>query len=132
MKKYSFVLFIVMIVSFGCSDSSLPTETQFDSSINGKNITIIPGHAYTLELDLNADAGYQWDYSISDNDVIGIDSTSYRPKSGNLNLCGGITVATFYFRGKKSGLCFVKLIEHQVWVKDVPPINTIRFSVNVK
>jgi predicted secreted protein len=132
MKKYYFFFFIVMSVLSGCSDSSLPTEVQYDSSINGKIITIIPGYVYALELDLNADAGYQWDYSISNAAVIEMDSTSYRPKSGNRNQCGGLTVETFYFRGKRSGLCFVRLIEHQVWEKDVPPINTIQFSINVK
>jgi predicted secreted protein len=132
MKKYYFLFFVVMSVLDGCSDSSLPTEVKYNSSINGKTISVIRGYVYTLELDLNADAGYQWDYSISDTTVIEIDSTSYRPKSGNWNQVGGLTIETFYFRGKKSGQCFVKLIEHQVWEKDVPPINTIQFSAIVK
>lgn len=132
MRKNYLLYFIAMSALIGCSDSALPTEVQFDSSINGKIITIIPDYIYSLELDLSADAGCRWDYSISDTTVLGIDSTSYRPKSGNWNQCGGMTIETFYFRGKRSGKCFVMLIEHQPWMKDAPPNNIVQFSVIVK
>ena len=132
MKKY-YLLFLV-IISFlsGCSDNVLSSEDQFDSSINGKSISITKNHQFILELDLNADAGYQWDYLLTDTAVIRIDSTNYKPKSDNWNQDGGVTIETFYFCGIKSGNCIVNLFEHRVWESNVEPINNIQFNVIVK
>jgi predicted secreted protein len=120
-----------MILFIGCSDSSMPTQTQLDSSINGKNVVYSSNQRFSLELDLLADAGYQWDYTISDTNTVRIDSTSYRPKSGNWNLDGGMTVESFYFRTMKTGKCTINLIEHQGWLPDVPPIHSVQFNVSV-
>lgn len=132
MKKY-YLLFLVAI-SFlsGCADNVLSSEVQFDSSINGKSISINKNHQFILELDLNADAGYCWDYTINDMTVLRIDSTSYRSKSGNSNQDGGVTIETFYFCGIERGNCKVNLFEHRVWESNVEPINNIQFNVIVK
>ena len=131
MKKY-YLLFLV-IISFlsGCSDNVLSSEDQFDSSINGKSISITKNHQFILELDLNADAGYRWDYSISDASVVRIDSTNYRPKSGDWNQVGGVTIETFYFCGIKKGNCIVNLFEHRAWESNIAPITTVHFNVIV-
>ncbi|OGU28575.1 MAG: hypothetical protein A2057_16930 [Ignavibacteria bacterium GWA2_35_9] len=132
MKKYYLLFFVIISFLSGCSDNVLSSEDQFDSSINGKSIRINKNHQFILELDLNADAGYCWDYSIGDTTVLRIDSTSYRPKSGNWNQCGGVTIETFYFCGIKKGNCEVNLFEHRVWESNIKPINTIQFNVIVK
>ncbi len=132
MKKYYPLFLIVISFLFGCSESTLPTEVRLDSSINGKNITVNNNSKFTMELDLNADAGYQWDYSLSNTSVLKVDSTNYRPKSGNWNQVGGLTVETFYFCSKKTGQCKINLIEHRGWESDVPPINTVQFNVIVR
>jgi predicted secreted protein len=132
MKKYYLLFLIIISLLFGCSDSSIPTEAQLDSSINGKNITVNTNSKFAMELDLNADGGYIWDYSLSDASVIKVDSTSYKPKSGNWDQVGGLTVETFYFCSKKTGQCKVNLIEHRGWESDVSPINTVQFNVIVR
>ncbi|OGU51761.1 MAG: hypothetical protein A2080_13525 [Ignavibacteria bacterium GWC2_36_12] len=132
MKTYYLLLLIIIPFLSGCSDNVLSTENQFDSSINGKSISINKNHQFILELDLNADAGYRWDYSMTDTSVIRIDSTNYRPKSGNWNQVGGVTIETFYFCGIKKGNCTVNLFEHRVWESSISPINTIQFNVIVK
>jgi predicted secreted protein len=132
MKKYYLLFLVILAFSSGCSDDVLLPEDQFDSSIDGKSIRINENHQFILELDLNADAGYSWDYSISDTTVLRIDSTTYRPKSNDRNLCGGITIETFYFCSINKGDCNVNLYEHQHWVSDVKPINYIQFKVIVK
>ena len=132
MKIYHYLFLIIISFLIGCSESSSPIETNYDSSINGKSIVIRPNQKYILELDLNADAGYSWTYTIANPKVINIDSTKYRAKSGKPNQVGGLTVETFYFSGKSTGQCFINLIEHQVWMKNVPPINTVRFNVIVR
>jgi len=120
MKKYYLLFFVIISFLSGCSDNVLSSEDQFDSSINGKSIRINKNHQFILELDLNADAGYCWDYSIGDT------------KSGNWNQCGGVTIETFYFCGIKKGNCEVNLFEHRVWESNIKPINTIQFNVIVK
>lgn len=131
MRKHHLAILGLIVVFLGCSDSSTPTQTQLVSSINGRNVAYPLNQTFSLELDLNADAGYQWDHSISDTTVIHLDSTRYRPKNGGPIVPGGLTVETFYFRTTKAGRCAVNVIEHQGWLPDVPPIHSVQFNVSV-
>jgi predicted secreted protein len=115
----------------GCSDSSLLTDTKYDSSINGNSITISRNQKFILELDVHADGGYQWFSSLSDSNAVWIDSTRFRPK-GDKQLVGGLTVESFYFRTNKNGKCKVSLYERRAWEKEISPINKIYFDVLVR
>ena len=132
MKK-CYPLFLVFI-SFlsGCSDNVTSTESKFDSSINGKNVILNMNRQLILELDLHADGGYMWSCSMTDSSVARMDSTNYRPKSGNWNQVGGITRETFYFSGIKKGDCKINLYEHRAWESNVAPINTVNFRVVIQ
>ncbi len=125
-------LLLLVLLFSGC-DLGVPVDSEAPSgsSVNGKSIFLKPNGSFVLELDLNADAGYSWYHKISDPAVFQLDSTSYRPKSGNWNLCGGMTVETFYFRGTKPGQCAVELVERQGWLPNDPPRNSVWFSVTV-
>jgi predicted secreted protein len=131
MRKHHLAMLGLLVVFFGCSDSSAPTEIQLDSSVNGKDVLFPLNQTFTLELDLNADGGYQWDHSLSDTAVIHLDSTTYRQKGGGPIVPGGLTVETFCFRTTRIGKCTVNLIEHQAWLPDVPPIHSVQFVVSV-
>ena len=131
MKTCYLLLLVVISFSAGCSDNILSTENQFDSSINGTSIRVNKNQQFILELELNADAGYRWDYSISDASVVRIDSTNYRPKSGDWNQVGDVTIETFYFCGIKKGNCIVNLFEHRAWESNIAPITTVHFNVIV-
>ena len=123
---------LFLLVLCGCDlGDSQKSEPQLDSSVNGKRIAYAPDQSFSLELDLNADAGYSWFFAISDTTVIHLDSTSYRPKSGNWNIVGGLTVETFYFRTLKTGQCSITLVQRQGWLPDVPPIDSVQFTVIV-
>ena len=122
----------LLLVLCGCDlGDPQKSEPQLNSSVNGKRVAYAPNQSFQLELDLSADAGYSWYYTISDTTVIHLDSTSYRPKSGNWNQVGGMTVETFYFQATKTGKCSIALDERQGWLPNVPPINSVRFSVVV-
>jgi predicted secreted protein len=122
----------LLLVLCGCDlGDSQKSEPRLDSSVDGTQVAYAPNQSFSLELDLNADAGYSWYYTISDTTVIHLDSTSYRPKSGNWNQVGGMTVETFYFQATKTGECSVALDERQGWLPSVPPIHSVRFSVIV-
>ena len=132
MKKYFSFVFVAAAISSGCSDSSSPTEINLDSSVDGQTITIAKNQQYTLELETNADAGYEWACTISDESIVIHDSTSSRPENNDSELDGGLTIETFYFRGVNSGSCTISLNEIQPWKDKYEPINTVQFGVIVK
>ena len=138
MKVNNLFVIIIFFLFAGCAKSTSSNEPKhdliepkYDSTINGRFLTCSSNQRFSLELDLNADSGYQWDYSISDTNIVRIDSTSYRPKSGNWNQVGGVTIETFYFHTMRYGKSDIEMIEHQAWMPNVPPIDTIRFIVSV-
>lgn len=104
MRAHHFTSFVLMMFFFGCSDQGvnsdfpMPYGAPLTSTIDGKYVACYPNQRFSLELDLNADGGYQWDLNISDRSIISLDSTRYRPKSGNWSAAGGLTVETFCFR----------------------------------
>jgi hypothetical protein len=126
----AFLLFLPVLC--GCDlGNSQYSDPQLTSGVHGKQVAYPPNRSFSLELDLNADAGYSWYYVISDTTVLHLDSTRYRPKSGNWNLCGGMTVETFYFQTTTPGRCSIAMDEQQGWLRNVAPVSTIRFDVVV-
>ncbi len=131
MNIHRSIVIIIFVTIAGCSQSPSPTEPQWDSSIDGKSVSYPPNQRFSLQLDVNADGGYQWDVSLTDTNIVRIDSTNYRPKSGNYNQVGGITVETFYFCTQNAGQNTVTLVERLNWEPSVPPIDSVSFTVNV-
>jgi len=132
MKSYASFIFILSFVLANCSQPSSPIDLTLDSSVSGKTVSYPLNSNFTLKLDLNADAGYQWDYSITDTNIVKIDSTCNAPKSGNPDQIGGVTIETFYFSTMKTGLSKISLVEHHPWDTDeIQPINSISFTVRV-
>ena len=126
--SYSFLSFVLG----NCSQPSSPIDQTLDSSVNGRTVSYPLNSNFTLTLDLNADAGYQWDYSITDTNIVKIDSTCYAPKSGNPDQIGGVTIETFYFGTMKTGQSKVSLVERHPWDSDeIQPNNSISFTVRV-
>lgn len=132
MKNIFTSIIILSVLFFACTDDKTITESELDSSVNGKNISLETNHNYNLKLDVHADGGYQWSYTLSNSEVLQIDSTSFKPKNPDPNIVGGLTEETFHFTSKKPGNCSISLIEHRIWEKDTPPITSIKFVVYVK
>jgi len=114
-----------------CTQPSSPEEPDLDASINDKTVYFRQSERFTLKLDLSADAGYEWEYSISDTHAVRIDSISFAPKSGNWNQVGGTTVETFFFCAAHMGRSVIDLQERRRWEQSVPAIRVIRFTVLV-
>jgi len=100
--------------------------------VDGKYISVTSGNKLTVELDVYADAGYRWDYTISNTKIVEIDSVCFKPKNPNELVCGGATIQTIYFHTIRPGRSEVYLYEHRSWEEDTPPIKTITFNVRVK
>lgn len=125
------LLFVLLALS-GCDPGqSLDPEPLLNSSSDGKTVKYRENQSFSLELDVSADAGYTWDCRISKETVVCLDSTSYRSKSGNRALDGGMTVETFHFRTLKVGECSVALDELRSWLPEVAPINSVRINIVV-
>jgi len=122
--------FIAAGLFISCSD--LGTQPVFDASINGKWLTLFTHQRFTLELDVLADAGYQWHPQMSDSTVVKLESTAYRPKNGGPIVPGGPTVETFYFCTGTAGRCTVRLSERHPWLPNELPAVTFEFTVIVK
>ena len=129
--KILFTLFVIFFLS-GCSDSTAPNEISLDSSVDGKYVFVNAKNKFTLELDVSADAGYRWDYTISNEKIVEVDSVCFRPKYSDEIIPGGTTIQTIYFNAIRPGRSKIYLYEHQPWEKDTPPIKTITFNVRVK
>jgi predicted secreted protein len=123
----------ILLCLCGCDLGELEDPgPQLDSSVDGKSIGYTLGESFSLELDVCADAGYRWYIVFSDSAVVRLDSAKYRPKSGDWNQVGGMTVETFYFHATTRGRCTVNMNERQGWMPSVPPINTVQFDVVVR
>ena len=132
MKSYASFIFILSFVLLNCSQPSSPIDQTLDSSVDGKSVSYPLNSNFTLRLDLNADAGYLWECSITDTNIVKIDSTCYAPKSGNPDQIGGTTIETFYFCTMKTGQSKILLVERRPWDSDeIQPINSISFTVRV-
>lgn len=131
MKNYFLVPAIPLLLFAGCSRSSAPTQVQLDSSINGDTLAISPNEKFSLQLDVNADGGYQWNYRMSDSTVITTDAPlTFKPK--NSQTVGGVTVETFYFRALKGGQSTMTFTQQRSWEKGVAPISIVKFLVTAK
>ncbi|HTY21688.1 MAG TPA: protease inhibitor I42 family protein [Desulfomonilaceae bacterium] len=135
MKKLLLILFSFFLLA-GCKDqgvSPVDDSIMLDGSINGKEMVTGLDYRFRLELEVLADAGFQWDCSFSDSSVVQLDRVSYR--SGSTTYPpppGGSVFETFYFKTNAQGSCTVRLIHHQAWMPNVPPRDTVSFQVYVR
>jgi len=132
MKTKIILLFFVVYLFFNCSNSTAPNEIFLDSSVDGKYISVTSGNKFIVELEVYADAGYRWDYTISNTKIVEVDSVRFKPKYSEEIIPGGTTIQTIYFNAIRPGRSKIYLYEHQPWEKDTPPIKTITFNVRVK
>ena len=136
MKAIASTAIGALVFLSGCNDMGTNTDVSgvtgrlFDSTVNGTTLACPVGVTFSLALDLSADAGYQWFYTMSNPSVVELVSTDYRPKNGGGGV-GGLTVETFYFQGAKPGTCTVVLDQRRGWETGVPPIVSISFQVSV-
>lgn len=136
MKTHSLLSILVTVAFFGCSN---PTEliqqtgNPLDSSVNGKTVIYPPNQSFSLDLEVLGPEGYQWDYTISDPAVLWMyRAPTSRPKDPGPIMPGGSVIETFYFRAGGIGQTTITFIEHQAWMKDVPPLVTVEFTVIVR
>ena len=131
MKVFISLIYFTVLLCASCSQSTSPSTSQIllDSTVDGKNLNYVLSQTFILELDAHGSAGYNWDCSIGDSNIVAIESIIIRPKS-EPSVPGGLSVASFHFRTMSTGSTQIKLIEHQRWLEDAP-INTIKFNVTV-
>ena len=133
MSAIHWILSVLVPLLGGGTEATPSAGSSLNSSVNGKVVVYPPGRKFSLDLDVPASAGYQWDYQLSDGDVVSSESRpDYRPKYGDAVVPGGLTVETFHFVTKSPGRCVIRLSQRQPWMTDVPPRDTLEFTVVVK
>jgi opacity protein-like surface antigen len=134
MKTTFFIALVVCTVLTGCSDLGTPPvdgTPQLSEDVNGLTLSYPRGQKFKLSLDSWADAGYQWDYTLSDSAVVCVEGdVTYR--SNNPGVPGGLATATVHFCTGHIGKCVVTMFEHQRWMTGVPPSTTVSFTVLVQ
>jgi predicted secreted protein len=138
MKNHIWIAFVT-VCFIACSKSSTPTnppvnqnESVIDSTVNGSTVKYSVGERFRLDLIVHVDAGFQWDYTMSDTNAVCVDSTTYRPFNPDSIRPGAAAIQAFHFRAFHTGTCSVRLIEHQPWEPNVAPIDTVSFAVKVQ
>jgi predicted secreted protein len=131
MKGHGFLAFVLVLFLVGCSCPSSPIDPKLDSSISGKTFSSSGDQEFRLQLDVHFDGGYQWAYSISDTNVVRIDSVRYAPKSRDRKLLGGVAIETLFFHTLRTGQSVITLTERRPWEKNIAPIDSLKFTVAV-
>jgi predicted secreted protein len=129
MRSRLLFIFILSLFLGNCSQPSSPIEQAFDSAVNGRTVSFPRNYNFTLKLDLPADVGYRWEYTISDTSIVRLDSTVYLV---NADLTGGVIVETFFFGTLKNGESKISLLERQPWKEgNNAPLKSVAITVRV-
>jgi predicted secreted protein len=134
MKAVLLIAALLCFVLQGCSDLGGPITDglpELNETVNGTTLSYGSNQRFKLLLDSWIDAGYQWDYALSDSTVAMVEgAVTYR--SNNPGVPGGLATAIVVVRTGCSGDCTISLFEHQRWMKDVPPRKTVTFTIVVQ
>jgi len=134
MKKIALVALVTLFA--GCSDRgfdlapTIPGQGGYDILVRGEVLTCTLGQTFPIVLNVNADGGYRWDYTIVEPQVIRLDSSSTRPQYPNT--VGGTSIQTFYFHAIGVGSCRILMIQHRAWESTVPPIEAVEYDITVR
>ena len=134
MKGIISIALAIMIA--GCSDRGfdlapqIPEQQGYSILVRSESLTCTLGQAFPVTVDLNADGGYRWDCTITQPQVVTLDSSSIRPPDPHQ--IGGDALQTFYFRAVGAGSCRILMIQHRVWEPAVPPIEAIEYDITVR
>ena len=134
MKAVVGIAALLCFVLQGCSDLGGPITDglpELNENVDGKTLSCGSNQRLKLLLDSWIDAGYLWDYALSDSTVAFVEgAVTYR--SNNPGVPGGLATATVIIRTGRSGNCTISLFEHQRWMKDVSPRKTVTFTIVVQ
>jgi len=129
-------LIALVLLAAGCSDRGFdlappfPEQRGVDVQVRGESLTCTLGQRFPVSLDVEADGGYRWDCTITQPQVVSLDSSSIRPKSPGV--VGGTSVETFYFHAVGAGSCRLLLVKHRAWESAVLPIEAIEYDIVVR
>jgi predicted secreted protein len=137
MKSHVYLL-LALFCWCGCADEGVNVSpwdrtALLDASIQGKTMTTAVDSRFRLELEVWADAGYQWDCHSSDSTVLQLERTSIRGTSTSTPPApGGSSLETFYFHATSEGRSAVTLIHHRSWLPTEPAADSVGFLVEVR
>ncbi len=132
MKKLLIVLLMVVLTAsalLGCAG-----EKAVDAKVYGKedtNISVRVGEEFTLKLDENPTTGYQWSYTVSDENVVVLSKDEYVPDSTDEDVvgAGGQRVLTFEARSK--GSTVIDMVYERSWEQNEND-EKLSFEIEVK
>jgi inhibitor of cysteine peptidase len=129
MKKYVFILVIVLLLASACQSSSLDPIT-LTSEDAGKTIELKKGDTIQITLKGNPTTGYNWFLAAQRQAIVQqIGTPSYKADSQLLGSPGMITLT---FKAVSSGQTALHLDYKRSWETGAAPANTYEVNLVVK
>lgn len=122
------ILSSIFIFSMQC------TPLVIEKNENDANSTVEMKSGDTLEITLKANptTGYQWVITSVDSSLLINTDTEYKTSQTSRKIVGSGGKSIFRFKAKKSGKTDLRLIYHQPFEKNIPPVKTFQLTVIVK
>lgn len=115
MKKCLVLLALVLLTAailLGCAAcGKVYGKEDTDISVNA-------GETFTVSLEENPTTGYQWSYTISDENVIEISKDEYVADSRNENVAGAGGQRNITFMAKSKGSAVIDMVYERSWEKN--------------
>ena len=127
MKK-SFLPLLLGWVLTGCAATG--QEVVITAKNNGQTLRIPVGGTLVVRLAANPTTGYDWTPASVAAPVVNLVGTSFT-SAGAPGMTGAGGTDTFHFRAVKPGEEVLKLNYARSWETNVPPVQTVSFTIKV-
>ncbi len=127
MNKYLVLLVMVLLtaaIMLGCTGGKVYGKEDTDISVNA-------GDTFTVKLDENPTTGYQWSYTISDENIVEISQDEYVADTHSGEMTGAGGVRSFTFIAKAKGNAVITMVYERSWEKSEDD-EKISFQIDVK
>jgi inhibitor of cysteine peptidase len=132
MKTTNLLSYALMALIFtGCATSKTPTKTltAFDDN---KQLTVVVGQTFVVELPSNPTTGYRWNYRLAGGNVVEqIGEPFFQVGAAPVGTIGNGGTEYFTFRATQLGRQSLRMEYERSWEKDVAPAKIVNYEIIV-
>ena len=119
---------VILLFTISCSQMTIKRSEKDTGSTSEMNI----GDNLEIVLKANPTTGYRWEVASIDSTILENTGVDYKPDKVPRDIVGSGGKTIFRFRAAKTGQTDLKLIYHQPFEKNVPPVKTFKLTVVVQ
>ena len=125
-----FVVALSMVAMFSaCSKSSSATVSLLETD-SGRTVELLRGDKLIIQMEAAPTTGYSWEAVSLDTSILKQQGDP-EYKQGQPGMMGGGGTVVFTFQVVGKGQTELKMVYHQQWDKDTPPVRTLDVTVIV-